>query len=88
MTRTRRSARPAPLPRLPNKQKRLPGYAALPRPVRDGIESIARREGWSRSRVIAWLVCDWFGLDADTGAVIRDNRRPAAFVHSASVDRG
>lgn len=66
--------RPAPLPRLPNKAKRLPGYTGLPEPVRHGIAAIARKEGWSRSRVIAWLVCDWFKVNPETGYVLGADR--------------
>lgn len=63
----RHSYRGSPLPKMVIGGRRDRGGVAFPPAVADGIRAIARRERWSVSRVISWLVCDWFKLNADTG---------------------
>ena len=83
----RPSTRPGALPRLPDKTKRLPGYSSMLPPVEAGIREIARREGWSRSRVISWLVHDWFRLNPETGEVLRDDALGAGILVVRNLPR-
>jgi hypothetical protein len=43
--------------------------------VAQGLQAIAARQGWTRSRVVSWIVCDWFGLDPDTGVPTGKKRK-------------
>lgn len=46
---------------------RLPGHSSLPPNVDQNLRRIARQEGRSLSWVKAEIICDWFGINAQTG---------------------
>lgn len=60
-------------PKRSRAQPRIPGVCRIPAgdrflpEVAAGLDAIAAREGWSRARVVAWIVSDYFNLDHATG---------------------